>query len=367
MYLHSLACAVPPARFRQADIWPRFRALPVSAALRPSSNRLVERLLTHDNGVTHRHFCLPDFENLVEMDAGALNAAFEREAPALAGAALERALEGAGLAPDALDALFVCTCTGYLCPGVSSFVAEAQGMRSNAHLQDIVGMGCGAAIPTLRSAAAFCAQQPGARVAVIAVEVCSAAFFIEDEGDVIISACLFGDGAAALILGGEPPALGADAWRLHAFDSEHRPEHREILRFVNDAGKLKNRLGRTVPVRAAEAVGSLWQRFEETNGPEVEVLPHAGGKLILQALRERMGISHFPESEWALANAGNMSSPSVLFALAGYLHHHAPALPVSVPSAWEAPPRREPAHPGRLWLTSFGAGFSAHACAVSQG
>ena len=36
-----------------------------------------------------------------------------------------------------IDALLICTCTGYLCPGVTSYVAEQLGLRSNALLQDL--------------------------------------------------------------------------------------------------------------------------------------------------------------------------------------------------------------------------------------
>ena len=47
--------------------------------------------------------------------------------------------------PADLDALIICTCTGYLCPGVTSYVSEQLGLRTDAYLQDLVGLGCGAA------------------------------------------------------------------------------------------------------------------------------------------------------------------------------------------------------------------------------
>jgi predicted naringenin-chalcone synthase len=362
MYLQSLACAVPPCRHRQADLWPLYRSLPLRERLRPGSNELIHKLLVRDNGVDYRHMALGELEELFALDAEGLNRAFEREAPKLASAALSRALAGAELEASALDGLIVCTCTGYLCPGVSSHVAEEVGLRSDAALEDIVGMGCGAAIPSLRSAAGAVALAPGSRVAVVAVEVCSAAFFLEDRGDVIISACLFGDGAAAAIVGSE--AVSAAPWRIGDFDTEHRPEARETLRFLNDGGKLKNRLDRSVPERAGEAVETLWQRYLERGGPPAEILPHAGGREVLAALGARLPGQPFPESAWCLREGGNLSSPSCLFALSAYLHHHDKALPVALPEAWGPPPRREPRHPGSLWLTSFGAGFAAHACRV---
>jgi alkylresorcinol/alkylpyrone synthase len=82
---------------------------------------------------------------------------------------------------------------------VTSYVAEQLGLRSDAFLQDLVGLGCGAAIPALRATEALLAAQPAAVVACVAVELCSAAFHLDDDPGVLVSACLFGDEAAATI------------------------------------------------------------------------------------------------------------------------------------------------------------------------
>src|SRR5690606_35807451 len=152
---------------------------------------------------------------------------------------------------------FVCTCTGYLCPGVTSHVAERLGLRSDAYLADLVGLGCGAAIPTLRAAQGFLAANPGATVATVAVEICSAAFYADDDPGVLISLCLFGDGAAAAIWRGD----GAPGdWQAGHFTTTHRPVEREKIRFVNAGGKLRNKLHRTVPGLAADAVAELYAK-----------------------------------------------------------------------------------------------------------
>src|SRR5206468_1192209 len=103
-------------------------------------------------------------ENVFDLTPDQLNAAFRSEAPKLAGRALNAALEKAGLRASELDALLICTCTGYLCPGLTSYVAEQLGLRSNTFLQDLVGLGCGAAIPMLRAVSHVLAAQPEAKV-----------------------------------------------------------------------------------------------------------------------------------------------------------------------------------------------------------
>jgi alkylresorcinol/alkylpyrone synthase len=336
MFLESIATAVPPHRFTQPECLAALDATPAFAALKPRSRALMEKILHNGaSGIATRSFCLPEIAPVVGKDAQQLNETFEREAPALAAAALAPALAKAGLDASGLDALFICTCTGYLCPGITSHVAEILGLRETAYLQDLVGLGCGAAIPMLRSAAGFLALHPGAKVATVAVEVCSAAFFADDDPGVLISLCLFGDGAAAAVWS-DTPADGK--WQAGNFATVHHPRQREKIRFVNAGGKLRNQLDKAVPGLAAEAVAGLYAARQAD--PD-RVLAHSGGRDVIDAL-EAVLPHRLAETRRVLHDHGNMSSPSVLFAL-----EHALAAP---------------GDDRRWWLTAFGAGFAAHAC-----
>lgn len=345
MYLHSLATAVPPNRFSQEECWEIISDSPALARLKNRSREILRKVLLGDSGISARHFAATDFSRLFEADAEALHNTFAAEAPALAGRALKKALDAAHLLPTDLDALFICTCTGYLCPGLSSYVAERLGIRTDAWLHDTVGLGCGAAIPMLRNAEAVARANPRIRIACVAVEVCSAAFYLDDNPGVLISACLFSDGAAAAILSGEPSPDDKPRPRFDDFRSMHLPEHREALRFENRSGKLRNRLEKTVPETAANAVRSL---FRQNNGhPVAQVIAHPGGRDVLTAIEREIPGFQLEESADILRDYGNMSSPSVLFALEERLR--------------KAPSGQADA----LWLVSFGAGFSCHSCRVS--
>lgn len=161
MYLHSLATALPPHRYQQQDLWNAFCQSSWRQRLKPRSADILEKVLLGDNGIESRSFATPDMAQLFDLEATALNRYFERSAPELAERALRRALEQAYMNPVDLDALLVCTCTGYLCPGLTSYLSERLGLAADTYLQDLVGLGCGAAIPTLRSAHYLCAAQPG--------------------------------------------------------------------------------------------------------------------------------------------------------------------------------------------------------------
>jgi len=303
---------------------------------------MLSTILRGDSGIDQRQFAVRDIGNLFSADADALNHEFRQTAPALAAEALQPALREAGCAPVELDALVVCTCTGYLCPGLSSYISEHLGLRTDAWLQDLVGLGCGAAIPALRAASAILAEHPSATVACVAVEVCSAAFYLDDDPGVIISACLFGDGAAATVWRGQP---GAHSLRLHSFDTLHDPMARDFIRFEQRGGKLRNLLHASVPRLAAKAVQQLHARAGTK--PIARVITHAGGKDVLTKISALLPDYDLTASREILRRHGNMSSPSVLFALEEALRQDHP----DTSADW--------------WLTSFGAGFSAHACRLS--
>ncbi len=340
MFLNSIHSAFPPNRFTQQESYDGLAATPSFDRLRPGSRALLEKILLRSGGIDTRHFCVPEIGPLVESDPGELNHLFEREGRRLGADAMKGALEKAGLQADDLDALLVCSCTGYLCPGLSSHVAEELGMRPDIYLQDLVGLGCGAAIPTLRSAHGLAKADPSMKIGVIAIELCSAAFYMDDDPGVLISLCLFGDGANASIWSGEG---GDGAWEAGNFQTLHLPQHRDLLRFENEKGFLRNRLDRQVPALAAKAVKQL---HDQAGASLKGVISHGGGRDVVDAVEKVLGCGELDLTREVLSQYGNLSSPSVL---------------VSLELALEAGPSTD-----RLWLTSFGAGFAAHACQLRR-
>ena len=341
MYLQSLQHAVPPHAFSQADCFEILKDTPTFGALKSRSQSLLEKILKGDSGIGKRHFATEDLSSLFTLDGGGLNSIFEATAPKLSVEALSKSLGDAGIQATEIDALFICTCTGYLCPGLTSYVAETLGLSSHTYLQDIVGLGCGAAIPTLRAASGFLAANPDATVACIAVEVCSAAFYLDDDAGVLISASLFGDAAAASIWRGRGIA---GQYQASDFDTIHLPEDRELLRFTNKGGKLRNQLHRSVPELAAKAVKKLYQRAELSDNSEIAA--HVGGRDVLLSLESALEIPRLDASWEALREYGNNSSPSVLIAAEKLMQNKTA--------------------PDSIWLTSFGAGFAAHACRLER-
>ncbi len=342
MFLQTLANSVPENVFTQEDCWNIFINSETPKRLKDRSASIIKKvLLGGKSGIEKRHFALKNLSRLFELDAETLNREFEIEAPKLSTSAVKKALDQAKLKPQELDALLVCTCTGYICPGLSSHISEQLGMRSDSYLQDIVGLGCGAAIPTMRSANHILKAHKDAKVAVVAVEICSAAFYLDDDPGVLVSACLFSDGASASIWSNDDKMTGLSC---NNFDTIHRPENRSLLRFENRFGKLRNLLHKTVPQKASEAVHHLFNKIDHSKIGQI--ISHSGGRDIIDAIENAIPGHTLPETKTILKNHGNMSSPSVLFALKEYLDNK------KVDKD--------------LWLTSFGAGFSCHSCSIGN-
>src|SRR5258706_3712469 len=250
MFIVSLGTAVPPRSFTQAECWEALQR-----AERPEitarTRAILQGILNHDNGIERRSLALDSLDEGFELDPDTLHRRFVRHAPVLATRAAERALADARLDAREVDAVLVSTCTGYLCPGLTSYVAEGLGLRPDAYLLDLVGQGCGAALPNLRAGEALVASGRAGHVLSICVEVCSAAFYLDDDLGVLVSACLFGDGAAAAVLSPRPNA-GKRAVEWKSAATLTNPAQRDALRFEQRGGMLRNILTLPVPKLAAQ-------------------------------------------------------------------------------------------------------------------
>jgi len=172
MHFSGIGTATPPARYSKAQCLEAFERSAWFARLDARSHMIARLVLQRDNGIESRHLALDSLDEVFSIDPDTLDRRFLANAPALASEAGAKALAAAGLAAQDIDAIVVSTCTGYLCPGLTSYVAEQLGLRANAILQDFAGLGCGAAIPTLRAADALLHANPQAIIATIAVEIC---------------------------------------------------------------------------------------------------------------------------------------------------------------------------------------------------
>jgi len=345
MFLNAIGTAVPQHRYTKSDCWEAFTASSWFDRLDARARSIAKIVLTRNNGIDARHLSVESLQEVFAIDPDTLHKRFAVHAPQLAAAAGRNALDHAALEPRRVDAVIVTTCTGYLCPGLSGYVIERLGLRHDVLGFDLVGQGCAGALPNWQLANALLTAGQCETVLSVCVEVCSAAMYLNNDPGVLISACLFGDGAGAAVLSRvRPPGRRQVQWRTTA--SLIDPTARDALRFEHDAGMLRNILTREVPSIAARHAGQVLERALATAGVERERITgwimHAGGRDVLLALQDSLSLTaqELRYSRDALRDYGNLSSAFVYFVLAAAL--------------------RDSADGGWWWMSSFGAGFTCH-------
>jgi alkylresorcinol/alkylpyrone synthase len=344
VFIHGLSTAVPQNSYTQRECWEALQHVE-RPELTPRVRAVLQGILNHDNGIERRSLALDRLDEVFGLDPDTLHARFVKHAPALAARAARGALAQAGIEARAVDGLVVSTCTGYLCPGLTSYVAEALSLRPDVVHLDLVGQGCGAAVPNMRTGEALLRSRTCGVVISVCVEVCSAAFYLDSDLGVLVSACLFGDGAAAAALSLRPPVAGRRVeWKTAASLTD--PAHRDALRFEQHGGMLRNILTLPVPELAGQHARKVLDGVLEDEGVDARAIRawilHAGGRKVLEELQSRLRLAD-GDLHWSarmLRQYGNLSSPFVLFVLDAALKAGAPG--------------------GLWWMSSFGAGFSCH-------
>ncbi len=343
------ATANPPLYVTQQEAYDFYLS---NFGLTEDEKSLYRKLLV--NGpIQGRYFGLDRKEDACETNPDRLNARFVKYARQTGAMAARRAMTEAGLTVNDLGGVIVNTCTGYLCPGLSSYLVEDLGLPPTVRTLDVAGMGCGGALPNITTAAAMLAADGGRPWLSVAVEICSATLFMGPDPALIVSNCIFGDGAAAVVLQDEASLAGTGGlMRILGSTSSIHPEYREQLRYRQEDGRLRNVLTTRVPVigakLAGEALDALLKQHQLNRQDIAWWAVHAGGTAVLDQVGRDLGLdaSALQYSLSVFHHYGNMSSPSVLFALREMIEH-------GKPKAGD-----------RGVLLSFGAGFSAFAVLV---
>lgn len=243
---------------------------------------------------------------------GARMRVYREEAPRLAQLAVEEALSDAGLRADQIDFVLAVSCTGYLVPSLDVYLANALGFRSDAIRIPLTELGCAGGGAALAAAHRHLRLEPRHRVLVVCVELCSLTFQPEDNSvDNMTAAMVFGDGAAAAVLTGDPGGL-----ELVETGTRLIPETDHLLGFdLRDDGfhpVLDRRLPRLIEHELAGALAGFGE------GRLDFVAVHAGGPRIFDAVESGLGLQPgaLVESRSSFASYGNLSSASLLFVLA---------------------------------------------------
>jgi predicted naringenin-chalcone synthase len=256
-------------------------------------------------------------------------ATYREVAHALGSEALQTALacERSPRAARDITDLFVISCTGYAAPGVDVSLARELGMSRSVRRVSIGHMGCFGALVGLRQSLATARAYPDATTAMLSVELCSLHLRPSDDPETLTSFALFGDAAAALVIGQDETATGPEL--VDTFCAADFASAAQMSWTITDEGFVMG-LSPRVPVTLRRNIVGAVEGLLAPHGLRpsdiAHWIVHPGGPSILTVIQRQLELSdeQMTLSWQTLRDHGNCSSATVLLILEALLRSDKP-------------------------------------------
>ncbi|MGD0305144.1 MAG: 3-oxoacyl-[acyl-carrier-protein] synthase III C-terminal domain-containing protein [Candidatus Acidiferrales bacterium] len=243
--------------------------------------------------------------------------------------ALCKAVHGAGIKARDLSAIFVTSVTGIAAPSLDARLVNRIGLSPNIKRIPIFGLGCVAGAAGISRAADYVRGFPDQAAALLSIELCSLTLQRDDLSMAhLISALLFGDGAAATIVFGSNRKT--DGPEILATKSVLYPHTERVMGWDISEKGFKIVLSPEVPATVLKHLGKDVDGFLAENGHKRSDIHswimHTGGPKVLESTAEALGLSATDlTASWnCLRKVGNLSSTSVLLVLEEYMKERRP-------------------------------------------
>ena len=274
-------------------------------------------------GVDRRYSIMEPSEVFTATSFEEKNDIYIREVKKLGKAVLQKALEKAGWQPGSIDYIISVSCTGIMIPSVDAYLIDKVGLPRDVTRLPVTEMGCAAGISGMIYAYNFLKANPGKRAAVVALESPTATFQLGDYSMAnMVSAAIFGDGAACVLLSSEDDAYGP---RILGEEMYHFPNSTHLMGFDLRNSGLQMILDPAVPETISEHFPDIIHPFLKKHDSSIEkvdhLIFHPGGKKIVQRVSDLFGNlgKNIDDTREVLRLYGNMSSATVLYVLDRFL------------------------------------------------
>lgn len=325
----AIGTALPTYRHAQTDILTFMQRV---YALDAVEERKL-RFLYHQSGIDYRYSFIPDYskpkrewrfyppeESLEPFPSLELRMSwFQKYAAALSVDAIRDCLQNYGKERPEITHLITVSCTGMSAPGLDLQVMEMMELPRQLHRSAINFMGCYAALHALKQADSICKADPSATVLIVCTELCTLHFQKVPTADNLTASLLFGDGAAAVLVGTgskEKPIA-----TLNGFYAEVVPKGKRDMSWELSSTGFLMTLSGYIPELISTDFRPLLERAMKQYKLDISQIDswciHPGGKRILEAVKKSLNLNEdaLESAESILRDYGNMSSPSVLFVL----------------------------------------------------
>ncbi|GAA4271513.1 type III polyketide synthase [Aquimarina gracilis] len=272
------------------------------------------------------------------------NQIYSREVKKLGTQVLQKALNESNWEAKSLDYIITVSCTGIMIPSLDAYIINDLGLRHDIVRLPVTEMGCAAGVSGIIYAKSFLQANPGKRAAVIAIESPTATFQLEDYSMTnMVSAAIFGDGAACALLSSEE---GVEGPKIRGEEMYHFYDATTMMGFNLTNAGLQMVLDPEVPQKIADhfpdIIHPFLKKYDLTISSIDHLIFHPGGKKIIQTVEELfedLG-KNIEDTKAVLKEYGNMSSVTVLYVLERFMN-------------------RKPSKGETGLMLSFGPGFSA--------
>jgi alkylresorcinol/alkylpyrone synthase len=243
--------------------------------------------------------------------------------------ALCHALVSAGVEPRDLSAIFVTSVTGIAAPSLDARLINRMGLSPNIKRIPIFGLGCVAGAAGISRAADYVRGYPDQAAALLSIELCSLTLQRDDISMAhLISAMLFGDGAAAaVVVGDEVDSTGPE---ILATKSIFYPNTERVMGWdISEKGfhiVLSPEVPDTVVKHLGKDVDEFLSEQRLCRSDIKSWIMHTGGPKVLEATATALDLTEKDlEASWeCLRKVGNISSTSVLLVLEDVYRHRRP-------------------------------------------
>ena len=312
--LLSVATALPPFCLEQGDV---AAAAHQGFASRISAFKSLSRVF-ETSGILRRYAVRPLEWYFEPLGWPERNQAYLDGAVKLFIDAASKALDAAGLRPSDVDTVVTVSSTGIATPSLEARAAEMMGFRSDIERAPVFGLGCAGGVTGLSIGSRLAQARPGSMVLVVAVELCTLSFRLDELTKAnIVATALFGDGDAACVLRtGETGIAEIEMSGQHTW-----PGTLDIMGWSVDTQGLGVIFDRAIPPFAeanmAPAVQAILARAGLGVGDFDRLAFHPGGKKVVSALERAFSLAAgtLDHEREVLAQYSNMSAPTALFVL----------------------------------------------------
>ena len=289
--------------------------------LKDQDDRFIRKVkkIFESAAVDKRYSIMSPEEVFSDLSFEERNNIYVREGIKLGAKCLETALEKANWQAQDLDYIITVSCTGIMIPSLDAYLINLLKLRQDIVRLPVTEMGCAAGVSGMIYAKNFLKANPGKRAAVVAVESPTATFQLNDFSMAnIVSAAIFGDGAACVLLSSNEEDSGPE---ILAEEMYHFYDAEEMMGFKLTNTGLQMVLDVAVPETIANHFPAIIHPFLSKNGLDINninhLIFHPGGKKIIQIVEELFGQlgKNIDETKEVLRLYGNMSRATGLYVL----------------------------------------------------